>query len=404
MVDVVLMDRLLDALTPDTKVVFLGDPNQLPPVEGGAVLGDLVPCEQTPAYSRDTLNEWERLGAPLATPEPADARPSLRDRIVLLRESHRFEGHLKETAEAFRTGLASWLSPYNAGTGRGIHGVRLEPVRHAAGEGRDGKTRVLREAWAADWQSEEWLHTCRVIDAEGHPAGVLRDIAYSWSHAFFADGRSATSYRDLARAPFDETHLASPDGIVNDPRVRGMFERLERTQILTLLRGGPYGCTGINRHLSRSWSAEFDPEARPGGGVFSGAPIMVTRNSAAQELYNGDVGIAVRTRGGQYAVLFRRADRYLAYPYESLPEHELAFACTVHKSQGSQYGRVLIIMPPGEAHPLLSREIVYTGITRARECAVIYSRTEVLQKAIDTPITRYSGLDLWAGDPLRPDT
>ena len=120
--------------------------------------------------------------------------------------------------------------------------------------------------------------------------------------------------------------------------------------------------------------------------------MIVTKNS--RTLDNGDVGVTVKRGKGDVVVLFPRGKGVVACPVSQLPEHELAYAVTVHKSQGSEYGDVLVLLPDDEDHPLLSRQLVYTGITRAKQRAVILGTEDALKTAIETSIDRDTGIVL----------
>src|SRR5207249_1176476 len=108
----------------------------------------------------------------------------------------------------------------------------------------------------------------------------------------------------------------------------------DRFRLLTLVRDGAWGCDEINAFLQMHLRPRLDAEAR--GGLFAGAPVLITRNDSSRGLFNGDVGITLRTRGG-LCVVFPRHDGAAVFPAESLPAHELGFALTVHKRQGSEY-------------------------------------------------------------------
>ena len=127
--------------------------------------------------------------------------------------------------------------------------------------------------------------------------------------------------------------------------------------------------------------------------------IMIVRNDYAKELYNGDVGVVIRDRVGACRALFPRFGSYMAFSMDVLPPWELAFATTVHKSQGSEFDDVLLVLPPDEAHRLLTREIVYTGVTRARKRIIIYGTASVLKNALTRQIERQSGL-VWVGPDI----
>jgi exodeoxyribonuclease V alpha subunit len=119
--------------------------------------------------------------------------------------------------------------------------------------------------------------------------------------------------------------------------------------------------------------------------------VLITRNDYARGLFNGDVGVTLQSAAG-YRVVFARQDGYIACPAETLPSHELAFALTVHKSQGSEYGEVLLVLPPEGGKRLLTKEMVYTGITRAKDRPILAATAEVLRLAIGRRVERESAM------------
>src|SRR5208337_2183052 len=123
-----------------------------------------------------------------------------------------------------------------------------------------------------------------------------------------------------------------------------------------------------------------------------GKPVLVSSNDPSRGLYNGDVGIMLRSQDDGYRVVFQRHGGSISFPAEALISHEPAFAITVHKSQGSEHDQVLLVLPPEGGRRLLTKEMVYTGITRARQLAVICSKKEVLRTAIKRKTERESGL------------
>jgi exodeoxyribonuclease V alpha subunit len=120
--------------------------------------------------------------------------------------------------------------------------------------------------------------------------------------------------------------------------------------------------------------------------------VLITRNDPSRGLFNGDIGIALRCGTSSRRVVFQRQDGYVSLPVDVLPTHEPAFALTVHKSQGGEYGQVLLVLPPEGGRGLLTRELIYTGITRARQLAIIYGTAEMLRTAISRRIKRESAL------------
>ena len=163
-----------------------------------------------------------------------------------------------------------------------------------------------------------------------------------------------------------------------------------RFRLLTLVREGPWGAVEINRCLDQMLRPRLGPGAR--GGLFAGAPVLIGRNDPMRQLNNGDVGLALRGPGGELRVVFPRQGGFVSFAEESLPAHELGFALTVHKSQGSEYGNVLVVLPPEGGRRLLTKELVYTAITRAKSLAVLCGTRDVLRLAIGRQVVREAGM------------
>ena len=158
------------------------------------------------------------------------------------------------------------------------------------------------------------------------------------------------------------------------------------------MRNGRYGCAGINAVMAEALMDRCDPAAARGGHCFAGALVIVTRNDYARDLFNGDVGVILKTADDTYHAFFQRRGAYIGLPTDLLPPWEPAFAMTVHKSQGSEFDDVLLVLPDDPTHRLLTREIVYTGITRAKKRVLVYGSRAVLTRALQRKIERQSGL------------
>jgi exodeoxyribonuclease V alpha subunit len=177
---------------------------------------------------------------------------------------------------------------------------------------------------------------------------------------------------------------------VSDPQKA--FEQLDRFRILCALRQGPFGANAVNllvEHLLRGQKL-----IRGEGRWYRGRPVLITQNDYNLHLYNGDIGIALPDPGadGELRVFFQAPDGALrALHPVRLPEHETVFANTVHKSQGSEFDRLLLILPDQDS-PVLTRELIYTGITRAREGVEVWGHENVFREAIGRRTTRVSGL------------
>lgn len=159
-------------------------------------------------------------------------------------------------------------------------------------------------------------------------------------------------------------------------------------RILTAVRDGPAGSTTLDAQLA---SALVDPGSRTDL-PFHGRLLMITRNSYRHGLFNGDIGLCWRAPDGSLRVWFETADGGLrAFLPSALPPHESAFALTVHKAQGSEFDQVLLVLPEHGAR-VIARELIYTGLTRARSRIDLWARAEVLAQGIARRSQRRSGL------------
>jgi exodeoxyribonuclease V alpha subunit len=170
------------------------------------------------------------------------------------------------------------------------------------------------------------------------------------------------------------------------------FSRFNCFRVLCALRRGPFGVESLNRMIEKRLGRAglINPYRR----WYAGRPVLITKNDYSMKLFNGDVGITMLSPEGEGEVIIYFPDghggfRRLAPPM--LPEHETVFAMTVHKSQGSEFDEVLFLLPPS-AGKILTRELIYTGITRARERLEIWGKEKVFREAVGRRINRNSGL------------
>jgi exodeoxyribonuclease V alpha subunit len=172
---------------------------------------------------------------------------------------------------------------------------------------------------------------------------------------------------------------------------------LNRFRVLTALRQGPFGAESVNRLVEEILSEEG--RISTDGPWYPGRPVMVTENDYSLRLFNGDVGVILPAQpSGALMAFFIGADgqvRSVLPP--RLPRHETVFAMTVHKSQGSEFAQVLLVLPDRES-PVLTRELIYTGVTRASESVELWMNEPVFRAAVARRVQRASGLReaLWA--------
>jgi len=168
---------------------------------------------------------------------------------------------------------------------------------------------------------------------------------------------------------------------------------LRGSQVLCALREGRFGAAGVNARIGERLGVRHGFDAAQTW--YHGRPVIVTRNDYAHGLFNGDVGIALAGEGG-VRVWFEAAGRDGAAPRSFsprvLPACETAWAITIHRSQGSEYDDVAVVLPPDPQQRLLNRELVYTAISRARRRAELWATVAVLQAAVARRVERHGGL------------
>jgi exodeoxyribonuclease V alpha subunit len=335
MVDLALMAKLVDALPAEARLILVGDKDQLASVEAGSVLGDICGRWRKPAFS-EAMGERIRELTGQRVPA-AEGVCELADCIVELRTGRRFAA-------------GSAIAELSRAVNRGDADLAIELLARP------------------DPESMAWLQ------AAG--PGPLEP--------FIRNG-----YR---------THASR-----GNPA--GLLDGLDRFRVLCAHRSGILGAEGVNRLaerlLAQQGTIRVDP--RRGNPWYAGRPVLITRNDYALGLFNGDTGITLADPGADTQELFvffpdagGGLRRFLPY---RLPEHETVFAMTVHKSQGSEFDEVLLVLPDRDS-PVLTRELIYTALTRSRKQLALRADRAVLSAAIRRRIERASGLQeaLWDGD------
>ena len=333
MIDLPMMAHLLSALAPDTRLILLGDRDQLASVEAGSVLADL--CDAGTEHGI-TDAFAARLGALTGYDMSAVTEPEcsiMQNAMVQLRKSHRFGEH---------SGIGALARAVNQGAIQQADQVLEDPAFADA---------VRLAVDSEEWQThvvEGYRQYCRLVE-EG----------------------------------------ASPEWIL---------DAFDQFQVLVALRSGPVGVEETNRRIERLLNR---------AGLLSdtsqlwypGRAIMITRNDYDVGLYNGDIGIMLRHEG-QERVVFRDAEGGLRFLSPGrLPNHETAFAMTVHKSQGSEFSAVMLLLPD-KWQQVITRELVYTAITRAKKQFWCQVGNACWQQALNSRTERASGLRdaLWSNN------
>lgn len=335
MVHLEMMASLLDALPPSATLILLGDKDQLASVEAGAVLGDLCHNAGAGGYTDATCDYvFAASGEELPDEFLGDAG-ALAQQTVMLRHSRRFGGPIGQLALAVNAGDA----------------VRAEAVLRAGEPG---------VRWIENAQQQQVLQ--------------LAQSGYG-------------SYLDV----LNTGHKAGLN-TNHEEWVRQVLQRFESFRILCAVRDGEWGVAGLNDAVARRLAQAG--LLRPNGEWYVGRPVMVTRNDYATNVYNGDIGLTLPDPGrpGALRVYFLEGDTVRSVLATRLRNVETAFAMTVHKSQGSEFRHTVLALPR-ERGAVLTRELVYTGITRASEMFTLVSPPgAVLLEAIAQRTHRTSGL------------
>jgi exodeoxyribonuclease V alpha subunit len=201
--------------------------------------------------------------------------------------------------------------------------------------------------------------------------------------------------REVA-AKFSKAVRAGFFAFATEKEPAAALAQLKSFRVLAALRRGPFGVEGLNRKIENILQeAELIPKSTVSN--YAGKPILITQNDYQLQLYNGDVGILLPDLEEKenpkqlWAWFIGKENTLRRFAPARLPQHQAAYAMTVHKSQGSEFDRVLFILPDGDA-PVLTRELIYTGLTRARSQVEFWWNEAVFAKAVSRRAERNSGL------------
>jgi exodeoxyribonuclease V alpha subunit len=335
MIDVEMMVAILEALPEKTRIILLGDRNQLASVEAGSLFADLCGNDES-RWSPQLCAELEQLtgssnllssssGETAAKESGKASDPVLADSLVLLRTSYRFQDNsgIGCLAAAVKSGSVEQMNRTLADNFADVEMVQYTGAKR-----------------------EQWL-----------------------------EGRIRKGFQPMLTA-------SSPEQA---------FAAIEAFRFLCALRRGPDGVEGINILVTQVLrrAGLISPQNTE---WYQGRPIIILRNQYEMQLFNGDTGILWQDNKGRLRAWFRRADNTLSSISPArLPEHETAYAITIHKAQGSEFDEVLLLLPDEESR-VLSKELLYTGITRARNRLILCASSEIRATTVSRKTQRFSGL------------
>jgi exodeoxyribonuclease V alpha subunit len=339
MIDLVLMERLLRSLPREARLILLGDDHQLPSVEAGAVLRDLIAGHAPLGPRAVRLTESYRM----RTDDP-DGRDIL------------------TVSGAIDSGKTPEINPDRTG---------------------DGVVCQRASAAAVTFHGVEFVET-----AEG--TSVLSDFLDRWDEEVvcaLADFNLLVGHEySLGQDGFDESDVR---------RLGRLFDHFEHARVLCLTRIRPTGADRVNAELHRRALRRAARAPERGAELIAGEPVMIQVNDYDRMLFNGDQGLVLRVRVGARVAsmaVFTRDEGFAAFSIDTLRSNLLhSYALTVHKAQGSEYDRIALILPDADI-PINTREILYTALTRSRTAVTILGTRDVFARGIARRIERSSGL------------
>ncbi|MGX9519644.1 exodeoxyribonuclease V subunit alpha [Vibrio mediterranei] len=352
MVDLPMMHRLLDALPAHARLILLGDKDQLASVEAGAVLSDICDFAQFGYSSQqnDLIQALTQFDCRLAGKvESSKSASALVDSLCVLQKSYRFDA---------RSGIGQLAKQVNSANSYGFDQV-----------------------WNKTFDDIEWL----ALSADSYQQLVDKLVR---------------TYKDyltlLVRANPQGEELQSAETLSHwQQRLsREVLSSFAQSRLLCAVREGDFGVSGLNQRIEKRLK-QRGLISRGDEAWYIGRPVMVTRNDHGLGLFNGDIGICMWDHCAEtprLKVFFELPDGSIKSVLPSrMPEHETAYAMTIHKSQGSEFSHTFMILP-ADFSPLLTKELIYTGITRAKKQFTLVADQRVVNRGIRHKTLRHSGL------------
>lgn len=339
MVDLPLMAKLLMALPEHARLILLGDKDQLASVEAGAVLGDICAFINS-GYSEAKAKQLVELTGFDSLLTQTNKTKSMADKLCLLKKSYRFDQY---------SGIGFLASAINQGQA----------------------------------SSKQVLSLCKKYDDLNHHAN---------------NESSLEILSDLITTGYSQ-YLSNIERISNDNRdiAKQLLKQFSQFKILCAIRKGEWGVKGLNQLAETVLSKAGLIELATNTDQFTnswyvGRPVMITQNNYHLGLYNGDIGLCLLDENDQLRVYFQMADGQV-YDFQPsrLPSHETVYAMTVHKSQGSEFEHTVLALPQNHV-PVVTRELIYTGITRAKKQLTLFADLALMARAIKDKTLRFSRL------------
>jgi len=351
MVDVEMMARLVDALPSSARLILLGDKDQLASVEAGSILGDLCQTADAAHYTKATQAWIKQLSNEQLADEFIDAQgTALQQATCMLRHSYRFSAH---------PGIGELASQVNSGT---------------------ATSASLKNSFKKHPESLNSLQLLATSEQFSIELAPLEKLVVEGYQGYL------TTLKKLQPKQANTSPEELQEWALN------VFAAHNQFQLLTAVRRGVFGVENLNLLIAKVLrNKQLLPEGE--SLWYSGRPLLVTRNDYSLKLMNGDIGICMQWPEKGLRVAFPDGKQGIRWVLPSrLQAVETVFAMTVHKSQGSEFTHTALVLPD-YGNPVLTKELIYTGITRSKEkFTLVHSKDAVLQQALQRQVERASGL------------
>jgi exodeoxyribonuclease V alpha subunit len=328
MIDVALFAKLLDAVNSNTRVILLGDKNQLASVEAGSLFGDLCKaleqnnklCPSAAEFVNQFIPDLDRK---ISVDFIGQVSHPLAEHVIELKLSHRFSS---------------------------MSGI--------------GK-----------------LSNAIINNDEN----VLKD--------FIADKGDLSIEFDLTSdESIFENFIHGYKEYILEKDISKALEKFNKLRVLCAVREGADGLYSINKMIEHYLSKHNLIKSK--GDFYENRPIIITRNYKELKLFNGDIGIIRKDANGNLRAYFEDSEKNIrAIMPVYISDAETVFAMTIHKSQGSEYNKVMVVLPKKSSGHLLTRELLYTAVTRAKESVIIRTTPDILLETSQATVSRTSGIN-----------
>jgi exodeoxyribonuclease V alpha subunit len=346
MVDLPLMARIFRALPEHCQVILLGDAQQLPSVAAGSILSDLTPFQQA-QYSANNRRFLQKVTSILNLPV---SKSNPVDHLTFLTKSRRFDGK-------GGIGLLSQLVI----AGESEQGWQLLQ------EAKENKVPQLIFVEQADFTSNKGNWFTDLVEQYYRPLIHANSIEDAFS--------LLAKFRFLSATRQGETGVNAINQLIESILVPHMFSS-------AYSNNGTYRSSHYINHKNNNT-------------LYHTKPIMINENDYSLGLYNGDIGLIWKNEQGHLMAVFELQDGGYKHILPSrLPQYETVYAMTIHKTQGSEFQHIALILPSNTDNQLLTRELLYTGITRAKAQITLQSKKSVWFQGVESKVSRHSGIQL----------